>query len=184
MSLIDETLLVRYGAIPQVSRFRSRTDIGPARGTRAVVRTNRGLEIGTVLEQNVSVGSQTTHDDSLNPDSDVDDLWRVLRIASDVDETTLSELRRECESEFAAWRRRIEDWNLDLELIDLERTLDRSRLILYVLNERGPDCTKLALQAAAAGLGLIDVQPVDATGLVQLDLASGGCGSGGCGCGH
>ena len=70
---------------------------------------------------------------------------------------------------------------LDLQLIDLEWTLDRTKLILYVLNERGPDCTKLALQAAAAGLGLVEVQPVDENGLVAVE-PSGGCGSGGCGC--
>jgi hypothetical protein len=72
---------------------------------------------------------------------------------------------------------------LNLELVDLEWIIDPRKLVLYVLNERGPDCTKLALQAAAAGLGIIEVQPIDAQGLVQLESSGGGCGSGGCGSG-
>jgi hypothetical protein len=82
---------------------------------------------------------------------------------------------------FPEWITRITEWELMLELIDLEWTLDRQKLILYVLNDRGPDCTKLALQAAAAGLGTIEVQPVTAEGLVTPPASTGGCGS--CGCG-
>ena len=65
---------------------------------------------------------------------------------------------------------------------DLEWTLDRQKLVLYVLGGRGPDTTRLALQAAAAGLSVIEVQPVSAEGVVPLPAAGGGCGSGGCGC--
>jgi hypothetical protein len=60
--------------------------------------------------------------------------------------------------------------------------LDRSKLVLYVLNDRGSDCTKLAIYAAAEGLAPVEVQPVNANGLVQLEPAGGGCGTGG-GCG-
>jgi hypothetical protein len=82
------------------------------------------------------------------------------------------------------WCARISDWRLNLELVDLEWTLDRQKLILYVLCERGPDSTKLALQAAAAGLGVIEVQPVSSTGLVTIPQSSCGSGEGGCGCSH
>ena len=76
---------------------------------------------------------------------------------------------------FGVWEDRIRDWKIDVQLIELEWTLDRERLILYVLNERGPECTKLAIQAAAAGFGIIDVQPVGADGVAPL--SGGGCGS-------
>ena len=75
--------------------------------------------------------------------------------------------------------RMLDERNVDVQLVDLEWTLDRGKLILYVLNERGPECTKLAIQAAAAGFGLIEVQPVSKDGLVDLPKG-GGCGSGGC----
>ena len=44
----------------------------------------------------------------------------------------------------------------------------------------GAETTKLALQAAAAGLAVVEVQPVNADGPVPLAAAGGGgCGSGG-----
>ncbi|MEX2287711.1 MAG: hypothetical protein WD648_11520 [Planctomycetaceae bacterium] len=180
------TVLVRYGAIPVVARCTADRADGLARGLRVVVGTSRGLELGTVLE---SVNGPETHNVEPQEHSHLSDngeraesQFSVLRAASADDEARSLELKTNCEGQFSDWCRRIEGWNLDLELIDLEWTLDRSRLILYVLNERGPDCTKLALQAAAAGLGPVEVQPVDAEGLMQAQV-SGGCGTGGGGCG-
>lgn len=181
--MVAESLLIRYGAIPLVARFRRDSALQLGRGTRAIVRTGRGLELGTVLEQNRTGQGSESQSPEMDDQSLDDDNWSIVRVASQEDEAEFSRLRGECDAEFARWRARIEEWKLNLELIDLEWTLDRSRLILYVLNERGPDCTKLALHAAAAGLGLIEVQPVDADGLVQLESSGGGCGSGGCGCG-
>jgi hypothetical protein len=90
--------------------------------------------------------------------------------------------RSDCEAQYSRWQTRIREWNLRLELIDLEWTLDHSKLILYVLNDRGPECTRLALQAAAAGFGVVEVQSVGPDGLVPAESGHG-CGSGGCGSG-
>jgi hypothetical protein len=106
----------------------------------------------------------------------------VLRRATPEDEVRHAELVREAQGAFVEWQGRIVEWKLDLDLIDLEWTLDHQKLVLYVLGGRGPETTKLALQAAAAGLAVVEVQPVDANGPVPVLLGGGGCGSGGCGC--
>ncbi len=178
---MSSTVLVRYGAIPEVSRFRPELSAGAERGLPVVVESPRGLEVGTLLEA-VPPAGENGNSDKQNGSGHETDL-RVIRIAEAEDLETHGAIRRECDSEFETWRERIAGWKLQLEIIDLERTLDRSKLILYVLNERGPDCTKLALYAAAAGLGVVEVQPVSAEGLVRLETGGGGCGSGGCGCG-
>ncbi len=168
--------LVRYGAVPEVARFAQTGDGGPGRGETVVVETHRGLQLGSVLERlKPSSGSAPTELD-----------FRIERIATADDLATARQLTRECEEAFVTWCHRILQWNLNLELIDLEWTLDRQKLILYILCERGPDSTKLALQAAAAGLGIIEIQPVSATGLVQPEPSGGSCGTGGggCGCSH
>ena len=97
--------------------------------------------------------------------------------ASGDDHTRQRELRQSAEGEFQQWTDRIHKWKVDVQLVDLEWTLDRSKLVLYVLNQRGPECTKLAIQAAAAGLGIIEVQPVSSAGLVSQPTAGGGCGT-------
>jgi cell fate regulator YaaT (PSP1 superfamily) len=171
--------LVRYGAIPEVARFR--LDIEPpARGARVVVETDRGLELGTFLEP-VLPASQDGGAVGASGEG-----FRVVREATREDVETAVASREECERDFGPWCGRIVEWQLQLELIDLEWTLDRAMLVLYVLNERGPESTKLAIHAAAAGLGVVKVQPVDAGGLVSLGnpTGSGGCGSGSCSCGE
>lgn len=166
-----QTVLVRYGTIPEVARFSVDSPEPIARNTRVVVRSQRGTEIGSLLEDYKPRPNGTSADEPG---------LLILRVATPEDESTNTELRSECETEFELWQKRIADWKLDLELIDLERTLDRDKLVLYVLNQAGPDCTKLALYVAAEGLGNVEVQPVGLDGLISLPHG-GGCGSGGCG---
>ncbi|MFQ5733466.1 MAG: PSP1 C-terminal domain-containing protein [Planctomycetaceae bacterium] len=164
-------VLVRYGVIPETARF-DPGEGGPyARGQCVVARTHRGTELGTVLETIPRDGSG----------DDPADRPCVVRVALAEDERQFREHQRECVTQFETWQRRIADWELELELIDLEWTLDRAKLVLYVLNDRGADCTKLAIYAAAEGLGTVEVQPVTADGLVRMESPGGGCGSGGCG---
>lgn len=169
---MSQTLLVRYGAIPEVGRFICRLDEQPARHERVVILSHRGPELGTTLEV-VRSGAVPS----------VDTAYEVLRRASFEDEARHAELRREAQADFGQWQRRIQEWNLALELLDLEWTLDRQKLVLYVLGGRGAETTKLALQAAAAGLAVVEVQPVGAEGPVPVQ-SGGGCGAGGCGCDH
>jgi cell fate regulator YaaT (PSP1 superfamily) len=162
----SETFLVRYGAMSEVGRFAS-AEIHCELGAAVVVRSTRGDELGTVIGR------------EQNQEASPEDAPKVLRLATAEDQRRLSELRAECEAAFGQWQARIREWRVDVELIDLEQTLDGAKLILYVLNDRGPETTKLALHAAAAGHGVIEVQPVGAEGLIHV-AAGGGCGS----CGH
>ncbi|QDU79175.1 hypothetical protein Pla110_08800 [Polystyrenella longa] len=169
-------VLIRYGTISQVERCTVMTAEAIPRGANVVVQTERGEELAELL-QSVPEGQQASEDEAAGT--------LLLRIATEEEVTQARKLTEKCEEEFPLWQKRIEDWKLQLELIDLERTLDDSLLILYVLNDRGPDCTKLALRVSAEGLGNVKVQPVDADGPVAVTAAvgTGTCSSGGsCGC--
>jgi hypothetical protein len=172
-SLVIPCYLVRHGAVPEVLRCAWHEADSLSRGAKVVLQTHRGLELGIVLE--AVHGSREPDGQSPSPSAE------ILRVALPEDVDRAERLARQAHAAFADWERRIGDWGLDLQLIDLEWTLDESRLVLYVLNERGPECTKLALQAAAAGLGIVEVQPVSADGPVSLPQQSGG-GCGSCGC--
>ena len=163
--------LVRYGAVPEVARCQ--LDEGqprPQRGDRVVVETHRGQQLGEILGD---VRSESEHPAA----------FTVLRLATGEDELAARRAAEQSSAEFVDWTSRIAEWKIDLQVIDIERTLDGTKLVLYVLNERGPECTRLAIQAAASGFGIIEVQPVGAEGLVSQPASSGGCGSGGGGCG-
>lgn len=166
--------LVRYGAIPQVARYTA-GDIAAdrlRRGLSVVITTDRGTELGEVLElvpQTMASGHETA--------------GAVNRVAADDDVASHREQQQLAADSFEDWQQRILDWKLELELMDVERTLDGDRQILYVINERGAETTRLALLAAAGGHGIISVQPVGSDGLIE-QAGGGGCGSGsGCGCG-
>ncbi|MDP1796155.1 MAG: PSP1 C-terminal domain-containing protein [Planctomycetaceae bacterium] len=164
--------LVRYGTTPEVARCVVDAGSDLSRGDAVIVRTHRGEQLGTLLERERS-------------SSTVEEIeFEILRRADEADLAQAKISRQRCEQAFGIWMQRIADWDLQIELLDIEETLDGQKTILYVLCERGPDSTKLALQAAAAGLGLIEVQPVSAEGLVVIAPSGGGCGTGGCGCEH
>ncbi len=174
-AISTDIYLVRYGTVPEVARFSNESPELPARGAAVVVETDRGLQMGAVLER-LKPG--------FDPAKESETEFKLLRSATDRDLESARDRVRECEEAFPQWCARISQWGLNLELIDLEWTLDRQKLILYVLCERGPDSTKLALQAAAGGFGVVEVQPVSATGLVTIPQSSCGSGGGGCGCEH
>jgi cell fate regulator YaaT (PSP1 superfamily) len=154
-----------------VSRFPQTLDSSPERGASVIVHTRRGVELGTVLEfVKADANREGTADDADHRPTE-----QLLRVATADDHVQADELRAAAQAEFAAWQQRLRDWNLELELIDVEWMLDKQKLVLYVLGGRGPDTTKLALQAATLGFP-IEVQPVNAEGLVQIES--------GCGCGH
>jgi cell fate regulator YaaT (PSP1 superfamily) len=178
---MTQTILVRYGAIPEVARFAHELAEAPGRQERVVVHSHRGLELGTVLEElRTGLSSLAGAADNHAGPADTSG-QRVLRRATAEDEALHTALKREADETFAQWQGRIRDWKLALELLDLEWTLDRQKLVLYVLGGRGAETTKLALQAAAAGLAVVEVQPVNSDGPVPLETG-GGCGSGSCGC--
>lgn len=173
-------LLVRYGVVPQVARFGVREELHNVaaaefvHGARVVVNSDRGLETGMVLEV---VRLSTTADD--NPVT-----GNVVRLSTTADLAAHQENRSRCDAEFFDWQTRLSDWQLQLQLVDIEWTLDREQVVLYVLNGQDAETTRLALLAAAAGLGIIHVQPVAAEGILQkVESGGGGCGSGGGGCG-
>lgn len=183
-------LLVRYGVVPEVVRVP-----GPRleRGAEVLLKTPHGVQSGTVLSalrpKPVTTGYATSSitadrsDAAAEPD-DASSGFELLRVVSDDDRLRLDVRRQRGRTDYAVWQQRIAHWGLQIELIDVEYTLDGDdgAPILYVLPMRGPDATRLALQAAADGYGLIAVQPVAASGPVPIAREAGGCGSGGCGC--
>jgi cell fate regulator YaaT (PSP1 superfamily) len=172
---MDRIILVRYGGVPEVARFTADAPETFERGTRVVVNSHRGVELGTVLEQ-----APPVEDETHIAKTDSADQQHVLRKATEADEVRYAESRSECEGQFPEWCQRIKKWGLQLELIDLEWMLDRKKLILYVLTGQPTESANLAIRAAASGFETVEVQPVNAEGLVHAEPAGKTCGSGGC----
>lgn len=172
--------VVRYGLMSEVARCEQAGDLELVRGDQVVIQTDRGLQLGEVLER----VKPPVEPGIVLPEA----AFTIDRLATAEDLLQETKNRQHSEAEFGLWAERINTWNLDLQLVDIERPLAGDKQIVYVLCDRGPESTKLALQAAAAGLGTIEVQPVSQMGVAPAPekpkKKSGGCGSeGGCGCG-
>lgn len=171
--------LVRYGAMPQVGRFTAAPDLirhddSSVQGKSVVASTERGIELGQLLSI-LPKGAGEEHAMT----------GEVLRIATEEDLRSSEAQRSQCDGDFDTWLGRIEEWGVQLQLLDIEKTLEGDQVILYVLNDQDAETTRLALLTAAAGHGIVHVQPVSAEGIVPIGKPSsgGGCGSGGGGCG-
>jgi len=172
--------LVRIGLYGEPLRCLDSADAPLPRNTAIVINTDRGEMLAHILQELKGDLRTITAETE-----DVSDYMQVERVASAEDQQQAAELEARSAADFQEWQQRIRLWKITVELVDLEWTLDGKRLMLYVLNDRGPESTKLALQAAAAGFAHVDVLPVTGEGLMSAPPSSGGgcgCGSGGGGC--
>ncbi len=159
--------LVRIGLYGEPLQCQAQDRQTYSRRQRVVVETERG-EIPAEILREMPADNKTEE----QPHS------CILRAFGPEDFDQAAALQARSADDFAEWRQRIDSWNMQLELVDLEWTLDGKRLMLYVLNERGPETTKLALRASAEGFPHIDVLPVTAEGLLAASADGGGCGCG------
>jgi len=173
--------LVRVGACGETVRSFAIDQSLFQRGDQVVLKTESGNRLARVLQLLPESGSGK--DSPRRTDEElIEENHQILRLAKGEDVQQQQALELRAKQDFSVWNDRIRKWNIEVELVDLEWTLDGENLTLYVLNSRGPECTKLALQASAQGQGVIDVISVSATGINDPVKVGGGCGCGSGGC--
>jgi cell fate regulator YaaT (PSP1 superfamily) len=173
--------LVSFGNAGEFSRFQAAGPMDCRRGDRVVIRTARGLEVGTVLCPATSRHARMLHE---APAGD------LLRVANPEDEAIAAGVQDRAACLFDDGRRLAAELGLSLEILDVEVSLDGHQVTLYFL--RGAACDERPLVSALskkyeALVSLRDVGlPAGASGCGRPDCGSkdgGGCstcGTGGC----
>lgn len=173
--------LVSYGAAGHLGRFQPLTMLECQRGDRVLIRTRRGLEIGTVLG-----ASAAGYGDAFGnlPEGD------VLRIAVAADEHVHHLATGTVAEIFDAARRLAADLRLPLEVIDTETIGDPPTLIVHYVGSEDfdprPIVSALARQFDCY-VELLDLTSPEAKHdgggrCSTCGKEEGGCGEGG-GCG-
>ena len=90
-------------------------------GEYVIVETSRGTECGEVVK-----GCHTVADSSV-----VHPLKTVLRMADSVDIRRMEQNRADEQKAFALCEERIRKHGLEMKLVDVEYTLDRSKILFY-----------------------------------------------------
>ena len=167
--------LVRVGAMGNVGRFNAADATHYPRGSRVVLRTGRGLEVGDVL----APPSQ------LNDDAGQD--GTILRGLTVEDDLLLARLAKNRNAAFEACQTRIEALRLPVTLMDVEHLFDGQTLVFYFLGQQPPELELLTAELADAYDSQVQFRAFVASALEGCGPGCGtdeaaGCGSCGTGC--
>ncbi|HWB13292.1 MAG TPA: PSP1 C-terminal domain-containing protein [Pirellulales bacterium] len=150
--------LVRVGALGHVGRFTSVDATRFPRGSRVIVRTVRGLEVGEVLAPPASE-SRAESDGAI---------VRGMTIEDQLLEARLGSKRQEA---YDACRRRLADLRIEAVLVDVEHLFDGQTLVFYFLGPQPPGLKTVAAELAEA----YDAEAQIGT---FADVLASGCGPG------
>jgi cell fate regulator YaaT (PSP1 superfamily) len=124
--------LVRVGAMGQVGRFRATDAMGYRRGSRVVLRTDRGLEIGDVLSGDDDEGTAVIETDGA-----------ILRPMSIEDRLLEARLEKRRSEAYEACAAEVANRELEVTLMDVEHLFDGDTLVFYFLGDVTPEVEEL-----------------------------------------
>ena len=155
--------IVRYGLMGSVEPFRSEGAAVYPRGSRVVVRTRRGLEVGEVLASAIETDC---------PDA----AGEIARRMSAEDERQEARLQRRRDEAYRDCSRLLEEINDPAVLMDVEPMFDGRGLYFYFLGDAPAGADRIGLRLSERFEADVEFHPFGTA-------TSGCCGSGGCGCG-
>ncbi|MBR5190488.1 MAG: stage 0 sporulation family protein [Clostridia bacterium] len=120
------------------------------KGDYAIVETVRGMECGLVAKANHG----TNEDDITKP------LKKVIRAATEEDIKTLAENKEKEKEAFKTCEKKIEAHGLDMNLVDVEYTFDRSKLLFYFTADGRVDFRELVKDLASAFRTRIELRQI------------------------
>ncbi|MBQ5777321.1 MAG: stage 0 sporulation family protein [Oscillospiraceae bacterium] len=141
-------------------------EFSPAIDTRVVVETARGPELGIVAEARHSVEEQTI----------VAPLRRVLRIATAADIKTAEELREKEKKSIGICQEKIEAHQLEMKVINSEYAFDGSKIIFYFTADGRVDFRNLVKDLAAVFKTRIELRQVGVRDEAKMLGGLGICG--------
>jgi len=140
------------------------TELKP--GDCCIVETSRGLEFGAVVS-----GPKTVEEsDVLQP------LRQVVRRADEEDCQKVLENRQQEEEAFTTALQKIEEHDLDMKLVDVEYTFDRSKIIFYFTADGRVDFRELVKSLAAIYRTRIELRQIGVRDEAKMIGGLGPCG--------
>jgi cell fate regulator YaaT (PSP1 superfamily) len=128
--------LLRVGALGRIGYFRADGATRYPRGSRVVVRTDRGLELGEVL---------APPDESQPPSPP---LGTIVRAVTATDDLLQARLQKNRQAALDACARRIESLGLPIVLLDVEHLFDGQTLVFYFLGPTSVQLDQLTAELA------------------------------------
>ncbi len=181
-----KTLVVRYGSQAMIGEFPYDGEIQLGCGTKLVVRTHRGIEMGEMLTStcpNAGCGSSVTRKEMLQyieksggKDYPFSTRGKVLRAATaeDVSEQSLLDSQKPKMRAFAVGL--INEMDLPMKLIDIELLLGGERILFHYASEQWVDFRELVRNLASEYQTRIEMHQVNAREEARLTADYERCG--------
>jgi cell fate regulator YaaT (PSP1 superfamily) len=135
-------------------------------GGFAIVETSRGLEFGEV----VVAPKEVTQEEVVQP------LKKVIRSAGEEDCQKILENRQKEEEAFDLALQKIQEHGLDMKLVDVEYTFDRSKVIFYFTADGRVDFRDLVKDLAAVFRTRIELRQIGVRDEAKMIGGLGPCG--------
>ena len=120
------------------------------KGDFAMVETVRGIECGKVAKANHKI-----NEDDINQP-----LKKVIRVANENDIKTLAENKEKEQEAFKVCEKKIEAHGLEMNLVDVEYTFDRSKLLFYFTADGRVDFRELVKDLASTFKTRIELRQI------------------------
>jgi cell fate regulator YaaT (PSP1 superfamily) len=159
--------VVRYGALRMLGHFESSNGDGQPRGSRVVIRTERGLEVGDIL----CAANERTAEFLTDTQG-----GQILRHLSADDERELQRLHDGEKGEFELARRFVFERNLQMILVDIEHLFGGERVVLYYLAEKRVDFRELVKSLASEFQTRVEMRQIGVRDEAKLLADYGDCG--------
>lgn len=138
----------------------------PAEGDRVVVETERGTELGTVVQP----PHEVTDDQLPAP------LKSVVRVVNDEDRALIEELEAKEREAMPVFRDLVAEYKLDMKPIDVEYLFGGDKVIFYFSAEERVDFRELVKELASKFQARIDMRQVGVRDEARMVGGLGHCG--------
>lgn len=135
-------------------------------GSFAIVETSRGLEFGEVVAKPKEIADEEL----------VQPLKKVIRVADEEDCQKILENRQKEEEAFDLGLQKIHEHCLDMKLVDVEYTFDRSKVIFYFTADGRVDFRELVKDLAAVFRTRIELRQIGVRDEAKMIGGLGPCG--------
>ena len=172
----EPLVVVRYGAMRQIGQFRYSLDNPPPRGVKAVIRTDRGVELGEVLaailpdDQSpppcrpdcLTCAQVEGYLKSCGPEYPYSRQGKILRLATPQDLNDQAHLERSGKEELTFCKQQVAELHLQMRLVGVENLLGGERIIFYFTAENRVDFRELVRRLAGQYRTRIEMRQVGA----------------------
>ena len=172
----DLTSLVRYGRMNMLGEFaRAGTDTLAA-GTKVVVRTERGIELGQIVLgfcegkgcMGVSREKWQTYLSRGGEDQKLSRSGRIVRTATEQDLADQEHLNRNSGEKLEFCQKLVNEMGLDMQMVDVEHLFGGDRVLFYFKSEKRVDFRRLVRRLAKEYQTRIEMRQVGARDEARL----------------